>query len=926
MTALILSLAILLLLGTLTIVIRFIRSVKNQTPWLIFCLTLILLIGLNVVLIVQDISPGTSYRPNLIVAIISLGIAAFMFAGLYYISTDLTPLMRSEEQLQTLFDNYPGYLLLKDDQYNYRVVNSAFATFLGKEVDAIIGKTDFDFFPRSQALIFQLEDEQTLLSGNPSTNEHEVRGVDGKIWLEITRTPYTDENIAASALMITAQDITARKVAEISKIKQNRDLITIQDASLALMENLDLSFTIDTVLSWSKKLSGLPDGFVCLVEPDGSSIRFRAVSEQLEKFLLESVKPGEGFVGRAWQTGQPLFVDNYNEWNGRTKHFSDLDIGAVACFPLMNNTKVCGVLGFLSDQSGQIFNEDTVEVLSRYCEIASLAIVDSQTFTDCQIALTHNEDNIATLNHQRRLERLVTRLATHFVNLPREEIDHGIEQTLQTISRYTGIDRCYLFLFQSESADPGVVYEWRSEGTSPIPKELIELFGDGFDWGLQQLNNIETIHISDTDDLPAEAGELADYLTSNGIHSFTAVPLESRRSVLGFLGFDSINKEKEWSSDEIELLKITADLLVRSVQLKNTALSLEEARSEDHVKMIALEQRNRESTLITEMAELLQACRTADEAYPIIARYIRQLITDLSGALYMLRSRDDPADKVVSWGEDRFDINEDELLVNECWALRRGRLHLVTDPGIGPLCKHLTEPIPSAYLCIPLIAQGEAVGLLHLRSEPQHELSDEQIATNQHLAVMMAEHIALALSNLSLRDELRSQAIRDPLTNLFNRRYMEETLVRELRRGARHGTPVGFIMFDIDQLKPVNDNLGHDAGDVLLKSVGGLLLKLFRGEDVACRYGGDEFTIILPEASLPDVWRRAEELREAVKILQLEYEGKPLRPCSLSVGVAAFPDHGTTIETLIKASDAAIYAAKAEGGDRIMLGQSEEPV
>ena len=111
---------------------------------------------------------------------------------------------------------------------------------------------------------------------------------------------------------------------------------------------------------------------------------------------------------------------------------------------------------------------------------------------------------------------------------------------------------------------------------------------------------------------------------------------------------------------------------------------------------------------------------------------------------------------------------------------------------------------------------------------------------------------------------------------------------------------------------------------MLLKSIGGLLLKLFRGEDVACRYGGDEFTIILPEASLPDVWRRAEELREAVKNLQLEYEGKPLRPCSLSIGVTAFPDHGTNIETLIKASDAAIYSAKSEGGNRIMLGQLEE--
>jgi diguanylate cyclase (GGDEF)-like protein/PAS domain S-box-containing protein len=732
---------------------------------------MILLIGLNAVLIYQDISPEIIYRPSLVVAFVSLGIAACMSAGLYLISADLIPLTQSEEQLRTLFENYPGYLVLKDAEYKYRAINSAFANYLGKDIDATIGKTDFDFFPRSQANIFQQEDELTLRSGKPITNEHEVRGVEGKKWLEITRVAYSDGKTVTSGILVSAQDITDRKEAEISKNQQNHDLLT-----------------------------------------------------QIQSTLAQS------------------------------------------------------------------------------------------------------QDDLTALNHHKQFERLLSRMALHFMNLPPEEIDHGIEKALQAISRYAGVNRSYLYFFQAEGTVSGVAYEWCTEGTPPIPIEFLALFNDGFDWGLQQINQLETIHVSHSEDLPSEASELAEYLNNNGISSFTAVPLESNRSAVGFLGFDAIHTEKKWSAEELDLLKRTADLLIRSIRLKKASLAIEKDRAEDHAKLVVLEQRNRESTLITEMADLLQACRTADEAYPIIARYTRQLIPDLSGALYMLRTKEDPAEKAVAWGEDRFDIREDELMVNDCWALRRGRLHLVTDPAIGPLCKHLIEPIPNAYLCIPLIAQGETVGLLHLRSEPHQALSNEKMAGHQRIAVMMAEHIALALSNLSLRDELRSQAIRDPLTNLFNRRYMEETLVRELRRGSRHGTPVGFIMFDIDQMKPVNDNLGHDAGDLLLKSIGSLLLKMFRGEDVACRYGGDEFTVILPEASLPDVWRRAEELREAVRKLQLDYEGKPLRPCSLSVGVTAFPDHGSNIESLIKASDAAIYAAKAEGGDRIMLGQSEEPV
>jgi diguanylate cyclase (GGDEF)-like protein len=153
---------------------------------------------------------------------------------------------------------------------------------------------------------------------------------------------------------------------------------------------------------------------------------------------------------------------------------------------------------------------------------------------------------------------------------------------------------------------------------------------------------------------------------------------------------------------------------------------------------------------------------------------------------------------------------------------------------------------------------------------------------------------------------------------------MEETLEREIRRANRHGTSVGVIMFDVDKMKPINDQLGHDAGDLVLKTLGEALSQLFRSEDVACRYGGDEFTIVLPEASLADAWRRAEELRDAVKGLNIQYEGKKLGSITLSIGVAAYPDHGPSLENLLLASDTASYAAKSEGGDRIMVGHRDD--
>jgi diguanylate cyclase (GGDEF)-like protein len=327
---------------------------------------------------------------------------------------------------------------------------------------------------------------------------------------------------------------------------------------------------------------------------------------------------------------------------------------------------------------------------------------------------------------------------------------------------------------------------------------------------------------------------------------------------------------------------------------------------------------------MTEMADLLQACRTADEAYPIIIRYIQRLIPLGSGALYIIHDAKDPAEQTAAWGSDQPGPAEHELVLNECWALRRGRIYVVEDPASEPVCSHIKEPIQTGYMCVPLLAQGIAVGDLHLRL-PVNNPENLKFTENQHrLASKISETIAVPLTNLKLRDELRSQAICDPLTKLYNRRYMEETLEREIRRATRHSTSVGIIMFDIDKLKPINDGYGHDAGDLLLKTLGREMLSLFRGEDVACRYGGDEFTIVLSEASLADTWRRAEQLREAVKRLDIKYDGAPIGPITLSIGVAAYPDHGLSAERVLLASDAASYTSKSEGGNRISMGHKVE--
>ena len=186
----------------------------------------------------------------------------------------------------------------------------------------------------------------------------------------------------------------------------------------------------------------------------------------------------------------------------------------------------------------------------------------------------------------------------------------------------------------------------------------------------------------------------------------------------------------------------------------------------------------------------------------------------------------------------------------------------------------------------------------------------------------VAEHIALALANLKLRETLRSQSIRDPLTGLFNRRYMEESLEREMRRASRGRHPVGIIMLDLDHFKKFNDSYGHDAGDALLRIVGNTLQRSIRAEDIACRYGGEEFTLILPEASLIDAAQRAESIRESIRNLNIQHRRQQLGGVTVSAGVAIFPDHGPTGDAVLRAADAALYQAKARGRDRVAINHA----
>jgi diguanylate cyclase (GGDEF)-like protein/PAS domain S-box-containing protein len=322
----------------------------------------------------------------------------------------------------------------------------------------------------------------------------------------------------------------------------------------------------------------------------------------------------------------------------------------------------------------------------------------------------------------------------------------------------------------------------------------------------------------------------------------------------------------------------------------------------------------REITLLLQTGELLQACHGVDEAYEVIAEAAPRFFSEASGTLFMFPPSRDALEARASWGGAQAALLPRGFSQDDCWALRRGQPHFVADSRHGLLCPHVTAPVPGSTLCHPLIAQGDVMGILHL------EASSPIKEDLRRRAGVVGEQMGMALANLGLRETLRNQSIRDPLTGLFNRRYLEETLERELRRAIRANEPLGVLMIDVDHFKQYNDLYGHEAGDYVLRMVAATLRRATRVSDVASRIGGEEMVILLPGADLLQAERKADQLRDQVSQLEMKQLGNALGQVTISVGVSALPNHGEGAAELLRIADSAMYRSKREGRNRVSVG------
>jgi diguanylate cyclase (GGDEF)-like protein len=375
------------------------------------------------------------------------------------------------------------------------------------------------------------------------------------------------------------------------------------------------------------------------------------------------------------------------------------------------------------------------------------------------------------------------------------------------------------------------------------------------------------------------------------------------------------------NDDDIDAVMAGVNMLAE--ELESSRAELEE-RVRD--RTAEFEKLNHDIRQLTELSNLLQACETIDEAYSVINHSLGVMFAGLSGAVYLYRSSRNVLEIKSAWGGRS---GSAVLAPTECWALRRGQRHFVDADEPLLSCRHVQQRTGDS-ICLPMSAHGETSGLLHLMDDRLHPAKAQVGASRltqakQSLAVAVSEQTALALANLELRDKLRLQALRDPLTGLLNRRFVEEWIEREVTRTDHSGRSFGVIMADIDHFKQINDVYGHDAGDQLLRAIADAIRSSMRAGDLPCRYGGEEFLVLLSDIEMPALATRAEELRSRVAAVRVEHRGEPVPGATLSAGIALYPDHGISASLVIDAADAALYAAKRAGRDRVITAAERIP-
>ncbi|QNI36411.1 diguanylate cyclase [Edaphobacter albus] len=445
-------------------------------------------------------------------------------------------------------------------------------------------------------------------------------------------------------------------------------------------------------------------------------------------------------------------------------------------------------------------------------------------------------------------------------------------------------------------------------------------YAEQFDKDLQSLTT--AVSRMDTQNRTPQAKQLLDIRNDLGILQQQERDLLRVRADLLKKGFyRNVALSAGYLSLSLLIVVVLYIFLLRdALQRGESEKELFAAKSELESTVHKLTGRAEDSIFLTHARDELQLCTAARDAHESTVRHMNQLLPGTSGATLTINNSRRMVEIAARWGDPKNLL--DGFDPDSCCGLRAGKLRWRKKGRSELHCAHFTGEAPEDYLCIPLAAHGETQGFLFLSCDTPDSIA--LVEERQPLIQELCELASLSIAGLNLRAKLEGQSIRDGLTGLFNRHFMEIALERELHRATRYNTQLAVLMTDVDHFKQFNDTFGHEAGDIVLRAVAECYRKMVRAEDIICRYGGEEFVVIMPDVSEESAVRRAEMLREAVSGIKTQFRGEPLRSISISGGLALYPSTAEQASDLIHAADNALYRAKHAGRDQIII--ANEPV
>lgn len=437
-----------------------------------------------------------------------------------------------------------------------------------------------------------------------------------------------------------------------------------------------------------------------------------------------------------------------------------------------------------------------------------------------------------------------------------------------------------------------------------------------------EIARLDYCAITDPED-QAQARTLAEKFTDSGLDSYSIEQRFKRKDGESIWVKLFVSRLPDTDEGRERYIAVAQDIdqRVRAVQdYQRLSEELEAVVAERTRALERTSQRWRERNTallrLNEASSLLSSSRSSKEVADIAARYVPQIFPGTSGAIYLSgRHPSDTLQQSARWG-DIPELKRSNLDFSDCWALRRGQLHsYVPDQATAPACAHMADPRHASH-CLPIMVNGQAAGLLTVEYALEKDnTSEDDTAADLTLLRALNEQMGLALANLRLNEDLREQAIRDPLTGLFNRRWFEEEVARLLAHAERHDSSLSVLIMDIDHFKQVNDEHGHTMGDDILCRVAKRMQTEMRAGDLTARHGGEEFVIALPGHDSTAAIRVAERLRSV--IMATTANDPDLPGITVSIGIAAYPADGRSYKAIIKHADDALYEAKRRGRNQV---------